>query len=821
MSIPADIVDEMVNWLNDFDDEPLPPRDVLPGSVQRARAEIIRAVNRHQNFSIDFEDEENDENENNAIDDNEENDENEDDEDGLTVNERYLLALIEALKVIRPYYYNHYLILTLKYGEDHEVMRTLHANTLKSIIRLLLVLEGKLQDTVEDFSDSEYAILMAFMTLRGFSLEWFKIQRPDKAGGYFPYYNTSELDLSKFGIYHNSSEVDYKDNCFITAAISSKLFTNDEIDFIRSLINTRYLPRDDLKLIADILNVGIQISFYNPKRHKIDKAVKYNQQATRQLRLLLRCGHYMLYRDEEVPINKYEVHNLNTLITRMIESKELQLIPDFSVAEKFMNFNYEFNDLNYSSYAIKPFKDNNKPIDFKLAFTAIYDESNDEIEYISKRQSKRLPASKIFDTFQDKTLIYLPNLKNLNDVFIDNSTYKVKISQYRNTIQQIKLYSYEQSKAKAIYLRSFQSLTSIDSHDKNIFEFDSLVRFVKKTLTEQLNININDYSTLPKMSLSAAFKHGCFNDVYAFSGIVKAFAKRCVRGGLVKTLYDHCFEVDDVKCFDINSSYGTSMSMIKGIPKGTPKPFYDALPEKYCYAFIQANISNIRSDKLDRYGFIHEGINFIDSILYDEIIKYVDCDIDIINGYYFDEGFNNKINSFAQKLYQLRSIDLMNKLGKNMLSSLYGKSLQNAEQYKIKQVPKHEINEFIATNGNYILEMNKSKKKDVYIVKLLKSINLNFNLPQFGVQVLSESRRRMNEIINYCNNHDIKIYSIKTDSFVIPSDKVNVFEQKYNLGKELGEFKIEYEAKRIKFTSASCYRAELIDGNIRMRGKVE
>ena len=97
---------------------------------------------------------------------------------------------------------------------------------------------------------------------------------------------------------------------------------------------------------------------------------------------------------------------------------------------------------------------------------------------------------------------------------------------------------------------------------------------------------------------------------------------------------------------------------------------------------------------------------------------------------------------------------------------------------------------------------------------------MNFNLPHFGVQVLSESRKRMNDIINYCNNSSIQIYSIKTDSFVIDSSNVNTFAQKYMIGSNLGNFKVEYEAKHIKFTSSTCYKALLTDGSIRMRGKV-
>ena len=102
----------------------------------------------------------------------------------------------------------------------------------------------------------------------------------------------------------------------------------------------------------------------------------------------------------------------------------------------------------------------------------------------------------------------------------------------------------------------------------------------------------------------------------------------------------------------------------------------------------------------------------------------------------------------------------------------------------------------------------------------ISPLNLNYNLPQFGVYVLSESRKRMNDIINYCNENNISIYAIKTDSFVIPSERLNDFEQKYKLGHDLGMFKIEYEAEYVKYTSASCYKADLVDGSIRQRGKV-
>ena len=156
-----------------------------------------------------------------------------------------------------------------------------------------------------------------------------------------------------------------------------------------------------------------------------------------------------------------------------------------------------------------------------------------------------------------------------------------------------------------------------------------------------------------------------------------------------------------------------------------------------------------------------------------------------------------------------------------MLSSLYGKSLQSAQQFKTKLVPKSKLNMFIAEYGNFIYSMNEIKKSDTVNVKLMKSLNLNYNMPQFGVQVLSESRKRINDIISYCVEQNLLIYSIKTDSFTISNNDINKFTKKCIIGNELGQFKIEYQANHIKYTSASCYKAELVDSTLRTRGKVK
>ena len=442
--------------------------------------------------------------------------------------ETYLLGLIESLKSLKLRNRNKYLTLTLDYGGDNVCMRVINSKTIEHIKRLIEILEGRITDDVEDFTDSDQALLFAFMKLQGFSLEWYEYEKPSKDGGYFPYFNLNQdLDLSLFGIYHNDEEANYSDNCFTLAAINSKLFTNDEIQYIRSLINTRYLPRDDLKEIANIMNIEIDTYYYNEKRKKIDKAVRFNQNKTlRNLRLLLRCGHYMLYHDELVPENKYGVKNLNTLLTKMFENHEFIEIQDFSKAEKFIVSEFEFDKLEYQNYCVRQFNLTSKQNEFNLILSATFD--NNTFHFVKHRPIK---IENLFDSIPDKTLIYVPDLKG---VVFHNSSIQTKSLRYRNTTQQITL----RRNDKVIHIRNFKSLTSIDANDKDINEFDKLRNKITEILKDKLNVDINQFTTLPIMTFNVAHQFGVFDDVYELSGVVKSFAQKCIRSGLVKTLYD-------------------------------------------------------------------------------------------------------------------------------------------------------------------------------------------------------------------------------------------------------------------------------------------
>ena len=123
-------------------------------------------------------------------------------------------------------------------------------------------------------------------------------------------------------------------------------------------------------------------------------------------------------------------------------------------------------------------------------------------------------------------------------------------------------------------------------------------------------------------------------------------------------------------------------------------------------------------------------------------------------------------------------------------------------------------------------------------------MKINFSVPQVGVEVLSMSKRIMNEVICTGEDENLGLFYQDTDSMHIYSADVPklaaAFEKKYNrklIGKQLGQFHTDFElegaatdiiAVESYFLGKKCYIDRLIsqdkDGNqisgyhIRMKG---
>ena len=108
------------------------------------------------------------------------------------------------------------------------------------------------------------------------------------------------------------------------------------------------------------------------------------------------------------------------------------------------------------------------------------------------------------------------------------------------------------------------------------------------------------------------------------------------------------------------------------------------------------------------------------------------------------------------------------------------------------------MDKFIVRNYNYIQSIEGNEKRSY--VRLIKPINNHFNLPQFGVAVLSWSKHLMNRVMCTAEQNGLKIYYQDTDSLHIDDDSIKVlakvFEQKYNkvlIGSKLTQFHSDFD----------------------------
>lgn len=383
-------------------------------------------------------------------------------------------------------------------------------------------------------------------------------------------------------------------------------------------------------------------------------------------------------------------------------------------------------------------------------------------------------------------------------------------------------------------------------------------------------LNIDNYVSLPSLSNEFMKKEGVFKDVYALSGTPQFFINKCMTGGRTMTSENKMIKLDDknlnIQDFDAVSLYPSAMTRMKGYLKGKPKVIskenlnYQYLKEKDGY-FIEIKINKVNikrkfslMSEINNDGvrvFHNEFENkkiYVDKISLEDLIEFQKIEFEVIRGYYYDEGRNDKLSHIIKKLFNERlkkkeEENKIEKVYKLLLNSAYGKTLLKPIECEDKYLNKDKLNNFIERHYNYIKDIIKLNNF-TYKVKLIKSIDTHFNNVSCGVEVLSMSKRIMNEVICGCEDINIPIYYQDTDSLHLDGINIKKLEEYYNkkynrelIGKYMGQFHSDFKSDIIKkniyasrsiFLGKKCYIDELkglddndnevIDFHIRLKG---
>ena len=347
-------------------------------------------------------------------------------------------------------------------------------------------------------------------------------------------------------------------------------------------------------------------------------------------------------------------------------------------------------------------------------------------------------------------------------------------------------------------------------------------------------LDINNILTCASLAHTYLLKSGCYEGVYQLNGIPQRFIQKTVVGGrtmmrnnkkdYINNPKDKKKKFRKVSDFDGVSLYPSAMNRMDGFLKGKPKVLQTTdynIIKNYSSYFIEIKIKNLpvkrafplvsyKNDKGIRMfsNNIPDSI-FIDKIALEDLINFQGLtDFEIIRGYYFEEGFNKKINDtikylFNTRLEKIKEENPSEKIYKLIMNSAYGKSIMK-EVITENRIIENEkdFNVYVSRNYNYIESVIKIDDCTKFKIKTIKTIDDHSNIAHVGSSVLSWSKRIMNEVMCLAEDLKIEMFYQDTDSIHMFEDKIellsNEFRKLYGrelIGKNLGQFHTDFDIK--------------------------
>ena len=137
-----------------------------------------------------------------------------------------------------------------------------------------------------------------------------KTQGKQVAAGFFCFINTSNTNLERYGIYTTNTLEQAAEPCILTAFKASNIMTDNEINQLQEMINTRLFPQQALKHIADHFNISIYVRNYHEQaggKCKTSHVEFTPPTANRTIKLMIMHSHYMLYEQVQPKLTSYQL----------------------------------------------------------------------------------------------------------------------------------------------------------------------------------------------------------------------------------------------------------------------------------------------------------------------------------------------------------------------------------------------------------------------------------------------------------------------------------------------------------------------------------
>jgi hypothetical protein len=376
----------------------------------------------------------------------------------------------------------------------------------------------------------------------------------------------------------------------------------------------------------------------------------------------------------------------------------------------------------------------------------------------------------------------------------------------------------------------------------------------RQWVLEGLSIDINDILTSASLSHHYFVNEGCYDGVYEITGVPQSFIQKCVVGGRCMIAENKPTIVNDViNDFDAVSLYPSAMVRM-GFLKGLPKPIDDwSKKDEWDGYFVEIKITKVGihrdfplMSEIDDNGvrqFENKPMTmFVDKTTLEDMVEFQKIEYEFIKGYYFNEGRNYKIQEVIQHVFDMRAKLKAEKnpaeeIYKLIMNSAYGKTIMKPIETESRYFNNEDkFQSYWVMNHAFIHSGDVAG--NIYRIKKIIPIVEHSNIAHVGAEILSMSKRIMNEVMCLAEDNSIPLFYQDTDSIhMLDKDIVKLtqcFSEKYQrtlLGKKLGQFHSDFKldgctdvvAIKSIFLAKKCYLDVLLgnchkeDYHIRMK----
>ncbi|KAJ1615766.1 hypothetical protein T492DRAFT_606813 [Pavlovales sp. CCMP2436] len=363
----------------------------------------------------------------------------------------------------------------------------------------------------------------------------------------------------------------------------------------------------------------------------------------------------------------------------------------------------------------------------------------------------------------------------------------------------------------------------------DVLTLEGAMEKYRNLIMEITDLDVHNYLTISSIGQSYVISKGCYDNCVKVSSSLRQYIQLAIKGGRVYIPDSNKGQVfgsdsNPVADFDGVSLYLSAMKEVPGIPMGLiKKGLVDTNYDEKTHYIIRSKIKKINktqsvpmisynnTDGTIKYtnniNEVFDKILTIDKTTHEDFIKFHQIEYDIIDGIYWDEGYNTKIKEIAQHLhlerckYKKTNVPLAKCL-KLIGNSIYGKSGIRKSDTKTVFVSKIAFNKYVSDHWGLISEIQETP----FNYKIIKSnFDMSFNRNYIACSILSQSKRIMQQVFNCFDNEKKQVFYTDTDSIHCLKKDIEIiaenYKKEYNreiIGNDLGQFHNDFEMNNCK-----------------------